>query len=164
MRRLKNRTVPIVLIGMLLMWPASLYAAATAITVTGTTDDNTATITINGIAAVVADNTFTAQNVPLEIGPNLITATATDPHGNSASVSVTVIVATAHLIQGTIDDPTATVSVNGVAATVSGGQFSASVPLQLGLNTVTATAVDTEGNTSTHHIDIFIVRPPVAHP
>src|SRR5262249_46558411 len=53
-------------------------------------------------------------------------------------------------VTGTVSDESAvTVKVNGVDATVSGNSFKAVVPLALGANKITATAVDAFGNTST---------------
>src|SRR3989338_651346 len=61
------------------------------VTVAGTIDDAAATVTLNGIPAMVTGSAFTAD-VPLVLGPNVITAVATDTLGNRASVSVTVYV------------------------------------------------------------------------
>ncbi len=80
-------------------------SSAQTITVEGTIDDNTATVSVERIAdseggPVIArseatkqsNTTFTAQNVPLSLGQNTITATATDPAGNQAtSNSITVL-------------------------------------------------------------------------
>ena len=59
------------------------------ILVTGTVDDPTASVIVNGIAATLSPGTFSA-NVPLTEGPNTLTAVFTDPAGNSSSVSITV--------------------------------------------------------------------------
>ncbi|HKQ04260.1 MAG TPA: LamG-like jellyroll fold domain-containing protein, partial [Blastocatellia bacterium] len=60
-----------------------------------------------------------------------------------------VIDATQTVVSGTVYDQTAvTVTVNGVAATVSGNTYTASVPLAMGANTLTATATDLYGNTA----------------
>ena len=53
------------------------------------------------------------------------------------------------LVTGVVVDPGAQVTVNGIAAQVSAGSFSASVPLQEGSNTLTAVAQNTNGTTST---------------
>lgn len=67
------------------------YSNQTSITVSGTINDNNATVEVNGIAATISDGTFTAENVPLETeGDNLITATAQDGQTNEASHSITV--------------------------------------------------------------------------
>jgi len=51
-------------------------------------------------------------------------------------------------VTGTVDDPQATVKVNGTPATVTDGSFSASVTLNEGSNTITATATDAAGNST----------------
>ncbi len=47
------------------------------------------TVTVNGVVAQVANNTFSAQ-VPLSVGPNTITAVAKDKAGNVASAVIHV--------------------------------------------------------------------------
>jgi hypothetical protein len=58
---------------------------------------------------------------------------------NTAPVTVT----------GTVGDPAAQVTVNGVTAPVSGGNFVVTVPLNEGPNTLTAVATNSNGTTST---------------
>lgn len=144
-------------------------------TVTGTVDDPAATVTVNGIPAlvfpaivsgVVSGGAFTATGVPLEFGPNTITAVATDAAGNSATLAMTVQIRVRFNIQGTINELVVTLSVNSEPAVVNvtAGTFSASVPLALGLNTLTATATDAASNTGTAAIEVFVVRQPIDHP
>ena len=57
-------------------------------------------------------------------------------------------------VTGTIDDPAASVMVNGTAATISGGAFSASLTLSEGQNTITATATDGAGNASSASVTV----------
>ncbi len=58
-------------------------------------------------------------------------------------------------VQGTIDDPSAQVTVNVIAAAVSAGGFeAAAVPLVEGPNVVTATARDFCGNEAVHAISV----------
>ena len=59
------------------------------IPVTGTVDDPSAAVTVNGMPATVSGGTFTAQ-VVLMLGPNTIAVAATDPLGNAASTSMVV--------------------------------------------------------------------------
>jgi hypothetical protein len=79
--------------------PANGYAtAAASVNVAGMVNDliigsfaaSEATVTVNGVAARVANRTFLAANVPLTAGANTLTATATDLAGNVASTSITV--------------------------------------------------------------------------
>jgi YD repeat-containing protein len=57
--------------------------------VSGSIDDNTATVTIDGINATVSAGTFSAD-IQLTEGANTVTATATDPVGNQAATSVNI--------------------------------------------------------------------------
>lgn len=59
--------------------------------VSGTISDSSATVEVNGIVATVSDGTFTATGVPLDEGPNTITAVAVSPNNLTSSHSVTVI-------------------------------------------------------------------------
>jgi len=59
------------------------------IEVTGTIDDNDATVDINGVQAQVSNNAFSAT-IPLVEGPNSIVATATDSNSNQAQKEITV--------------------------------------------------------------------------
>jgi RHS repeat-associated protein len=61
-------------------------------------DQTTVTVTVNGVAATISGNTYTAT-VPLAMGANTLTATATDLYGNTAS-------ATRHVIRATNQAPT----------------------------------------------------------
>ncbi len=152
----------------MLLWLSCAASAgavqeAVRVTVTGTVDEP-ATIVVNGVAATVSGSTFTASNVPLVFGGNTITVVATDAAGNRSTASIAVTVMKRFAIQGTVNEPVTSVVVNGVAAAVSGTTFSASVPLRRGLNTVSATATDTSGNTGTSSMDLFAAYAPVDHP
>ncbi|MGB5601369.1 MAG: Ig-like domain-containing protein, partial [Gammaproteobacteria bacterium] len=59
-------------------------------------------------------------------------------------------------VSGTASDETAlaSVSVNGVSATLGSGTFSADVALTAGVNTLTATATDSSGNTASTSIQV----------
>jgi len=141
------------------------------IPVTGTIDEPTATVRVNGVAAVVSETTWTADGVRLSLGPNLLTATATDALGNQRQHTIRVYLDVSAAqktprfnitVAGTINDNAATVDVNGVAATVASGQFTASVPLVTGHNPITATARDALGNQSVKSIAVFV--PPAQPP
>ncbi|OGX37532.1 MAG: hypothetical protein A3C53_04965 [Omnitrophica WOR_2 bacterium RIFCSPHIGHO2_02_FULL_68_15] len=166
------------LIGGLGVMPRASLPAGATITVTGTVDDPSATVTVyaiggsasggNGVAATVSGGTFTANNVVLSFGPNTITAVATDGLGNSATYSIHVILDLpaerkterfSIIVTGTINEASATVSVNRVDADIDNGQFSASVPLTSGLNTLTALATDAGRNTASASIRVFVPPP-----
>jgi Glucodextranase, domain B/Bacterial Ig domain len=68
----------------------AIYSAV-PITVTGTVDDPSATVTVNGTMAIVSpDGTFTAEGVPLQEGENTLTVVATDSCGNQGEDQVSV--------------------------------------------------------------------------
>ena len=71
--------------------PPNLSLFSTSpITVSGSVDDDRATVTVNGVSAVVTDGNFTASDVPLVEGSNTLTATGTDPAGNAGTASIQV--------------------------------------------------------------------------
>jgi hypothetical protein len=74
---------------------ASAVLAASPVEVTGTVDDATSVVRVNGVAAAVTPGTpaqFSAQ-VPLSEGQNVLTALATDAACNEGSASVAVVLA-----------------------------------------------------------------------
>ena len=159
------------------------------ITVSGTIEDDTsvASVTVNGVTAVIAGNNFSAE-VPLSAGANTLTATAIDAAGNSADASVTVtytppdttppnvsidapadgaeLTATPITVVGTVSDDRALagVSVNGIAAVVAGNSFSVDVALSAGANTLTATATDAAGNQATADATVTYTPPDTTPP
>jgi hypothetical protein len=58
--------------------------------VVGTVSGDGATVTVNGIVAEVDNRGYLAQGVPLQPGPNTITALGEDAAGNLASAAITV--------------------------------------------------------------------------
>lgn len=77
-----------------------------------------------------------------------ITGTATGvtivSPGNAAYLNTSPVT-----VQGSTGDPAAQVTINGVTAPVSGGNFIVTVPLNEGPNTLTAVATNSNGTTST---------------
>ncbi|WP_201495685.1 choice-of-anchor X domain-containing protein, partial [Rubrivivax sp. A210] len=55
-------------------------------------------------------------------------------------------------VSGSVGDPAAQVSINGIATPVTNNSYNASVPLNEGPNTLTAVATNSNGTTSTHSI------------
>ncbi len=155
--------------------PADLtYIAETAVTVTGTVSDPAAVVGVNGVAAEIAGTTFTAIDVPLIEGGNVVTATATADNGRVGTAtinlvrdttpprlavrypgdgatlfepSVTVSGLVNDVVPGTVNASEATVFVNDRAAAVANRSFLAeAVPLALGENVLTVVAIDESGN------------------
>jgi len=158
------------------------------VTVNGTiSDESTVTVTVNGINATISNGSYSAS-IPLVTGSNTLTAIATDAAGNTASTSIQVtllpppdisppvigitspaddaVVDQSPLtVTGTVsDESTVTVAINGINATVSNGNYSVSVSLQEGLNTLTATATDAAGNTASTSIQVTLQQPPADTP
>ncbi|MFN7963846.1 MAG: Ig-like domain-containing protein [Thermoanaerobaculia bacterium] len=119
---------------------------------------------------------------PLAGGPVELAAEVTDRFGNRATAQVAftidpepIVVAIdtpadrsitgeGHVaVAGHVSAGVTTVSINGVAAQLSGGQFSATVPLREGTNVLVALAVKSSGNTATASAEVTrdIVAPVV---
>ncbi len=164
--------------------PTDLAAVGTTpITFTGTVSDPAAMVSVGilRIPATVSGNSWTAS-VPLSEGGNVVTAVATDAHGNAGTDSITIaldtqsprviidspaagsVVTTPTItvtgrvndsVLGTINAAQATVRVNGIPATVSNRTFRvAGVALQPGSNSLVATALDATGNQDSKTVTI----------
>jgi PKD repeat protein len=163
------------------------YIAATTVSVSGSVSDPGATVTVNGVAAALSGTSFTAQNVPLIEGGNTVTATAvstlghvgtatvrlvrdlTPPHlavtypANGATVfdpAITVSGLVNDIVTGTVNAEQATVTVNGLPATVANRSFLvAGVPLVPGSNTLKVVAVDQSGNAASMSVTVQRMPP-----
>jgi hypothetical protein len=167
--------------------PANLaFVNASPITVSGTVSDPAATVTVNGVKTVSSGGRFSVS-VPLLEGPNTITAVTVNSQGTGSETSVQVTLDTTpprvsiespfngfvtadsavtvtgkvnDIVVGTVNPQQATVTVNGVSAQVSNRSFVVSnVPLTLGNNTLTASAVDRAGNSATSSITVTRISP-----
>lgn len=112
----------------------------------------------------VDDDYVFACSMPLILGPNVITVDSNDISGNVTSSFLTIhhalppkiaidspnegeiIILSPTIVTGTIDDASATVIVNNTTASVSNGVFTASVPVENGVNTITAVAQNFAGS------------------
>lgn len=140
-----------------------------------TTTDSNGTYTISGITqgsftATFEKSGYIKQTIygTLNAGQTLtlnilltpmppLTITITSPQ-NGAIVSSSVITVTGNVSNN------ASVTVNGIQASVSNNIFSASIPLIGGPNTITATATDQYGQTASHSISITLSSTPPAPP
>ncbi|MFL6211724.1 MAG: hypothetical protein ACJ74W_22950 [Pyrinomonadaceae bacterium] len=97
------------------------------------------------ISAAFRGSLLRVYSAPLTVN---ITGTATGvtigAPSNAAYLNISPVT-----VSGTVGDPAAQVTVNGVNAPVSGGNFVATVPLNEGPNTLTAVATNSNGTTST---------------
>ena len=159
--------------------------------VSGTVANSQATVTVNGVTAQVSGNAFSAS-IPLQEGSNPITAVAQNTGGVTATASEIITLDTTpphvtiaapatgtittesstsvsgivnDIVVGTVNTQQATVSVNGISATVSNRTYLAtSIPLQMGANTITATARDRAGNFATTSVTVTRQARNSAHP
>lgn len=142
-------------------------------TVTGTVDDPSAVVVVNGIAAPLSGNTFTATLTLVE-GSNTITATATDPAGNVGTASVTVVLdTTLPIITFSANPPANAAGWNNTDVTITftcsdAGSGIATCPTPVVVNTeaanqvVTGIATDRAGNTATASVTLSLDRTPPA--
>jgi len=160
------------------------------VTVTGSAEPASAVKVWNGgalLTTVAADASgkFSVPGVTLAEGANSFTATAADAAGNvsavSAPVSVVldtkppVITVTAPAdksftnnpqlaVKGSLDDASATLTLNGSQVALNGSDFQQGITLTPGLNSITLTATDPAGNSATTTLTVTLdtVPPTVA--
>lgn len=160
------------------------YLNTPVVTVSGVVGDAAAQVSINGITTPVTNNGYAAA-VPLNEGPNTVTAVATNSNGTTSTHSILVTLDTTaprvqiytpaaggstsaasvtvtglinDIVVGTVNPQQATVTVNGVAASVVNRSFQASnIALNVGSNTVQAVATDRAGNRATASIEVVRV-------
>ncbi len=140
------------------------------VSVKGTVSDSSSmTITVNGKDVTINGGTF-ETTVTLIEGVNTITIVATDAVGNSSTITRKVIrdtqapaLAITNPADGFITKDTSvtvkgiTSDLNGVSLTINGqllnvgidSTFTTQVSLKEGINTITVTAADSAGNTTT---------------
>jgi len=131
-----------------LFWPQDgMQIGGTNFTLRGLLDDETANVTVqtvdtNGTTNVFSglverDGNFWAENLPLSSGTNFVTISATDFAGNTSTTNLTLVQSAILItiasvpsdqlhqltttVTGTVNDPSYSVSVNGVSAFVDGG-------------------------------------------
>ncbi len=154
--------------------------STSTISLTGSSSDllsGISTVTCNGNPATVSGQSFVC-GVPLTQGPNSIPVQATDIAGNSISSALNLTYAPAPQItftapanlsvtnltpvtvNGTVNDPAATLRINGIPVPQSSGRFSIPVPLVEGLNVLTAVATNSAGIASTATVQITLDTTP----
>jgi len=146
------------------------YTRTPSIQVTGQAGGSATVVSVNGQAATLGPGGAFTAAVTLSQGPNDIVATASDPAGDQAIAAVGVVLDTTPptvtvsspaagaitnqpqmTVAGTATDDygIASLTVDGQPVTLTGNQFSTTVPLSPGANTITVTATDLAGNTQT---------------
>jgi hypothetical protein len=134
-------------------------------------------VNCNGVAAALTGGSFSCSQTLVE-GTNKIQVQAIDAAGNSSSAITSVgftpppeITITSPTnsalfnqspinVTGTVTNPTAQVTVNGITAPVSGSSFLATVPVQEGISTVTAVATNADGTTDTASVQVNLDTTP----
>lgn len=133
---------------------------------------------LSGVAACPSPVTTST-----EAANQLLSGTATDVAGNTASASATInldktppaisitspvnsvtLTSSSVSVTGNASDSlsgVSTVTCNGVSATVQTGSFTCSVNLSLGSNTITAQATDLAGNPSSANVNVTRSNPPL---
>lgn len=143
------------------------------VTVSGTfSGAPTASITVNGIAASVSGNAFSAANVPLQFGPNTLTVAGMTPQGAQATKTLTLhgtapaidisspaqgasIAGDSVLVRGAFRAvANSGVAVNGVTAALANGTFFAVVPLAPGVTTIVAKVTSPSGSSASRSISV----------
>ncbi len=153
-------------------------------TVTGTVDDPGARITVNGVQATVSGTTFSADQVTLREGNNLLNATGINAGGAAGTASVSVILDTTpptvridspsdnavltspeiyvtglvnDVVTGTVNAAQVSVTINGVQADVTNRSFMAEgILLVPGKNVISALATDRAGNKSQSQVTVTL--------
>ena len=172
-----DKTAP----GLVVASPLSgIKVFASPLTVNGTVADalsGLSSVSCNGVTALINGNSFNC-GVTLTAGANSINTTAIDVAGNSSSstleltyapVPIVKLTSPANLsylnlspttITGTVDDPTATITINSIQAPVANGQFSLQLPLAEGPNIITATATSAAGAVGNTSIEVTLDTTP----
>ncbi len=150
-----------------------IYVKTRLIELRGITDDNT-NLTVGSTNVTVVNRTFVVP-VSLVEGRNTILLYAEDIAGNVAERTIVVWADTSDpgvtidsvsdgewvntsrvLIAGTVSEPVTSVSIGLFVVPVTGGAFSATLPLLDGIHSITVRAVDLAGNVGTATVDLIV--------
>jgi len=137
------------------------------------------TVSCNGTPATVSSGSFSCT-LQITQGSLAVSVTATDVAGNTASTSITTNLQGPKLtitspnpldlfntksitVTGTVDDPNATLTVNGTPTANNNGAFTAQgVILREGSNVVTATGTNSGGAAGTASVNVVLdTTPPI---
>jgi chitobiase/beta-hexosaminidase-like protein/glucodextranase-like protein/Big-like domain-containing protein/LVIVD repeat-containing protein len=162
---------------------AAAFYKITQISVSGFLSEPVNGVTINTISATVDGQSFALAAVTLSEGLNAVSIKAVDLAGNEGTISLPVnldtfspvvtitapvtglLTKTAQVsVSGTVSEEFTDISVNGVAATVTGTGFTATQTLAEGLNTLSVQAVDRAGNAGTAAVTVQLDSTPPAAP
>jgi glucodextranase-like protein len=134
-------------------------------------------VACNGVPGSLTGSSFECA-VGLTVGTNAIEVVATDAAGNTSSASTSLryvrvpkvtITTPASLdylnispttVSGTVDDSTATVTINSIPAPVAGGVFSIALPLAEGPNLIAVTATAGSGAVGAASLEVTLDTTP----
>ncbi len=159
-----------------------VLTAAHAILIGGS--DDAVTVAVGGSSAVVdgSAKTFTSVDLPLLEGDNDIVASGTDLAGNTGTATLKLVVdtrapevsftapavdacvdATTLQVSGTVTDPrvdkvVVKIGDQSINATISGSNWTASVPVAEGKTLITVEASDTVGHTTSSSRTVIVDR------
>lgn len=121
--------------------------------VVGTVNDQNATVTVNGVPAQVANRSYAAVNVPLNLGANIIQAVAVDRAGNEATAISTITRASARQPPApAIGQAVITQSLNIISGNNQSGTIATQLPTPL-----VVTLRDPSGNPVANQPVAFVV-------
>jgi len=147
----------------------STYTQSASVTVSGSASDaSTFSVNVNGTPFTVTSGSFSGS-FGLTYGSNTLLTTATDQANNQTAIARLVVRDTLKptlavsaptngtstgldsiTVSGSASDANPfTLTVNGIATTVTSGSFSRKIALAFGSNTITTVATDRAGNATT---------------
>jgi len=150
------------------------------VAISGTVDDGTAAVTVNGVHATIRGGTFTTNVVLAEQGSNPLVATAVDRAGNQSKDSIMVTLdsiapdisisrppdgwvtnAAVVTVEGQVSDARdlADVTLNDAPLALERGAFSVGVPLVEGENRIVVSASDAAGNSRSASRTVVLKTP-----
>jgi hypothetical protein len=151
--------------------PAITNGAQVTLSGSASDDGGVVSVAVNGTNVPVTSGSF-STTLALQEGANIVTVIAQDAAGNTATVTrsvnrftapaiaiaspanLSLLAAASVTVTGSVTDPAALVTVNGVPALLTGSSFSANVPLAEGGNVITATAMDSRGHIGTASVSV----------
>jgi pimeloyl-ACP methyl ester carboxylesterase/uncharacterized Zn-binding protein involved in type VI secretion len=161
---------------------ADVFLGTPQITVSGSVNEPVTAVTVNGVAASLSGNSFTAA-ITLVEGANIIIVSAVDLATNSGVATVPVnldtvppaitittpapglLTKTAQVtVSGTVSEPVVSITINGQPATVNGLTFTSTLSLVEGFNTLEIKAIDRAGNSGTASVAVNLDSTPPAPP
>jgi len=159
---------------------SNIILKTSSVSISGTVNDSLSgisSLTCNSNPATLDASDFNCD-INLIEGSNTIEIIASDIAGNinstslmlsfqaspdieiTSPVNLSTVISSPLAISGTVDSSATSVEINGVSASISGTTFSANVPIEEGINTITAVATDNNNRAGTDSTQIFLDTTP----